>query len=543
MSVATSPALHAAAASFGPGPHAVVRPRANAHPTLRLAALLAQAGEAVMARLPTRAWVEATVRAVRPGAHGHSLELTDNAGGRGGDVAQLRAFLGRDTMQAIGREMGAAFDPTLMVGITTCLLLAPSFSPRWHLSARILGISVEARASLSLRAVEQLRQELRTSGLYDKQRHLATPADITRIAVVAPSGAAGYADIAAELARWQKAGLMRVSLHPTPYKGERAPAMLTAALVAAAAPADGERPDIVVLVRSGGASAGLQTLDHATVVRAICRCPVPVLTGIGHAIDRTLADEVAWRAADTPSKAVAVVARLMGAAAAEARAAGAAISRAARLTLAAHQYGLDRTVFEVITSARHGAERADADLVTAAAVLHGCGARLREGLDCHRDDLDRLWRQGSDAARAVLDGQAEERRRDLEAVAASAERLTAGADTGAASLATAVRAAAVRVATALSSCDALWRDVLGRAGDHLTAATAELTGRAGEIAGTDLPTLLGRGYAVVTDASGKIIRTPTAARAASRVTLILAGGSVLASIERGPQPITPGDHL
>ena len=545
MSVASSTALHAAvaAASLGSGPHAVVPPRAGALPTMRLAALLAQAGEAMIAGLPTRAWVEATVTAVRPGANGHSLELADNERGQGGDAAQLRAFLGRDTLQVIGREMGAAFDPTLMVGMTTCLLLAPSFSPRWHLSARVLGISAEARASLSRRAVEYLRQELRTSGLYDKQRHLKAPADVTRIAVVAPSGAAGYADVAAELARWHKAGLMRVSLHPTPFEGARAPAMLTAALVAAAAPVDGERPDIVVLVRGGGASAGLQVLDRAMVVRAICHCPVPVLTGIGHAIDRTLADEVAWRAADTPSKAVAVVARLMSGAAVEARAAATAISRAARLTLAAHQDGLDRTVFEVITSAQSEAERASTDLVTAAAVLHGCGARLREGLDRHHDDLDRLWRQGSADARAVLDGQAEERRRDLEAVAANAERLMAGASTGAVSLATAVRAVAAHVATAASSCDALWRDVLGRAGDHLTAAMAELTGRAGEIAGTDLPTLLGRGYAIVTDASGKIIRTPATARAAGRVTLILAGGSVLASIEQGPQPITPGDHV
>ena len=534
--------MHVARASLGPLPHGIVLPRTGPPPTMRLAALLAQAGEAVVAGLPTRVWVEATVTAVRPGAHGHSLELDDGEGGRGGEAAQLRAFLGRDTLQAIGREMGATLDPTLLAGMTTGLLLAPSFSPRWHLSARVLGLSADARASLGRRAVEHLRQELRASGLYDAQRRLAAPADVTRIGVIAPSGAAGHADIAGELARWQAAGLVQVTLHPTPFEGERAAAMLTAALVAAAAPVGGERPDVLVLVRGGGASASLQVLDQAMVVRAICNCPVPVMIGIGHAIDRTLADEVAWRTVDTPSKAAAAIARLMSGVAAEARTAVATIGRSARQTLDAHTGVLDRTRAEVMSSARHGAERAEADLATVAAVLEGCGTRLRDGLDRHQQDLERVWRQGGVDARAALEDQAKAQRRSLHEVIASAERLLAGADTGAASLATTVRVAAARVATAASSLDALWRDVLARVGDHLTAAQAELTGRAGEIAGTDMPTLLSRGYAIVTDTSGQIIRTRAAARAAGRVTLILAGGSVLARIEQGPQPITPGDH-
>ena len=184
----------------GAGPRPSLPP-----PTMSLRALLDQAGSAVLAGLPARAWVEASVTAV-PGAHGHAMELADAGRGGAADPAQLRAFLARDALKAIGRESGASFDPTLLTGMTVCLLLAPSFSARWHLSARILGLSAETRDSLARRAVDQFRRELRASGHYDRQRALPGPPDVIRIAIVTPSGAAGHADIAVELERWQAAG-------------------------------------------------------------------------------------------------------------------------------------------------------------------------------------------------------------------------------------------------------------------------------------------------------------------------------------------------
>ena len=68
-----------------------------------------------------------------------------------------------------------------------------------------------------------------------------------------------------------------------------------------------KRPDLVLVVRGGGAAAGLASLANLHLARAVCRCPVPIVTGLGHANDRTLLDDLAWRAADTPSKAVGVV--------------------------------------------------------------------------------------------------------------------------------------------------------------------------------------------------------------------------------------------
>jgi exodeoxyribonuclease VII large subunit len=66
-----------------------------------------------------------------------------------------------------------------------------------------------------------------------------------------------------------------------------------------------------VLVVRGGASAGLGALTNVSIARAICQMPVPVITGLGHAHDQSILDEVAWRSADTPSKALQLVKSLM----------------------------------------------------------------------------------------------------------------------------------------------------------------------------------------------------------------------------------------
>ena len=75
-----------------------------------------------------------------------------------------------------------------------------------------------------------------------------------------------------------------------------------AASVAAAVRTLGRRGvDVIVVVRGGGSRTDLATFDHERVALAIARAPVPVLTGLGHEIDRSVADEVAHRAFKTPT--------------------------------------------------------------------------------------------------------------------------------------------------------------------------------------------------------------------------------------------------
>jgi exodeoxyribonuclease VII large subunit len=85
--------------------------------------------------------------------------------------------------------------------------------------------------------------------------------------------------------------------------------------------------DAVMLVRGGGDPSGLRSVSDEAAARAILAISVPVITGIGHARDRTLLDEITWCAADTPSKALGVVKDIFAKPAKTAMAAWAAIRR------------------------------------------------------------------------------------------------------------------------------------------------------------------------------------------------------------------------
>ena len=194
-----NPLLLPTAASLGS--HTRVEGEAAAVP---LAAYLAAVGAAMTAGMPALSWVEATVAAVKASAWGHSLELVDSAGGP--SPAQLRAFLRSADRARIEERLGTRVSPDLLVGMTIVVQVAPEFHPKWHLGCRITGMAASVRESLLRRALEKVRAQLKREGLYDTQRRLPVPADVTRVAVVHPAGAAGYADIAGELARWQRVG-------------------------------------------------------------------------------------------------------------------------------------------------------------------------------------------------------------------------------------------------------------------------------------------------------------------------------------------------
>lgn len=145
---------------------------------------------------------------------------------------------------------------------------------------------------------QQLEQRLLAEGLFDRDRKRPLPPYPQTIAVVTSAQAAAWGDIQRSL-RQRSPGL-KVLLSPTFVQGEQAPATIAAAI--ARVVADG-RAELIILARGGGAREDLDCFDDERVVRAIATCPIPVITGLGHEQDETLADRVADWAAHTPTAA------------------------------------------------------------------------------------------------------------------------------------------------------------------------------------------------------------------------------------------------
>ncbi len=144
----------------------------------------------------------------------------------------------------------------------------------------------------------QLRQRLQAEGLFDEERKRPLSTHPQIIAVVTSPQAAAWGDIQRTL-RQRYPGL-QVLLSPAQVQGELAPTSIVEAIERVEG--DG-RAELLILARGGGASEDLACFNDERVVRAIAQCSIPILTGIGHQRDESLADLVADKCAHTPTAA------------------------------------------------------------------------------------------------------------------------------------------------------------------------------------------------------------------------------------------------
>ncbi len=152
------------------------------------------------------------------------------------------------------------------------------------------------------RTFEELRARLQEEGLFDIQRKRALPKLPTRVAVItSPSGAA-IRDVLQVMGR--RFAAVPILLYPVPVQGADAVEQIVAALDRVGCD---RRCDVAILTRGGGSLEDLQAFNDERVARAIANCGVPVVVGVGHEVDVSIADFVADLRAPTPSAAAELV--------------------------------------------------------------------------------------------------------------------------------------------------------------------------------------------------------------------------------------------
>lgn len=348
-----------------------------------------------------------------------------------------------------------------------------------------LNVEFMRRAGLGalFEAFERLKRKLEAEGLFASERKRPLPSFPRTVGVVTSTRAAALRDVLTTLRRRMPS--IRVIVYPTPVQGEDAARQIAAALTAAGRRAE---VDVLILCRGGGSIEDLWSFNDEIVARAIAASPIPVVTGVGHETDFTIADFVSDARAPTPTAAAELVSPD-----------GAALLRRVATTGSA-----------LLRASQRGLERRMLDLDVLARRLRHPGERLaqqRERLGQLHTRLQREWLRDTDARRR----HANELAHRLLRARPDLERLDERA-----------RAAARRLLRALHARAADWRALLAQR----TAALEHLNPQA----------VLERGYGIVRDARGQVVRDATRLSAGDPVSLTLAHGEADARIEAVRKP-------
>ena len=178
--------------------------------------------------------------------------------------------------------------------------LVSLFEPRGDYQLNVEAVRHAGVGNL-YEAFLRLKARLEAEGLFDPAAKRALPRFPRGVAVVSSAQAAAWRDVTAALAR--RAPHLPVTLYPTPVQGDGAPAQIAAAIQRAGRHAARDGTDVLLLVRGGGSLEDLAAFNDEAVARAIRACPLPVVVGVGHETDVSIADFAADLRAATPTAA------------------------------------------------------------------------------------------------------------------------------------------------------------------------------------------------------------------------------------------------
>ena len=176
------------------------------------------------------------------------------------------------------------------------------YEPRGTLNIMVDVVAPQGLGELALE-LERLKQKLASEGLFDPTRKRPLPAFPRVVGVVTSPSGAVFHDIQNVLSR--RYPLAKLVLSPTQVQGEGAAANIVSALELL--DRDGGC-DVIIVARGGGSLEDLWSFNEEAVARAIYACSTPVVSGVGHETDETIADYVADVRAPTPSAAAELIA-------------------------------------------------------------------------------------------------------------------------------------------------------------------------------------------------------------------------------------------
>jgi exodeoxyribonuclease VII large subunit len=340
----------------------------------------------------------------------------------------------------------------------------------------------EAGEGALRRAFEELKTRLAAEGLFEQAGRRALPALPQRVGVLTSPAGAALRDVLHVLERRFPA--VPVLIYPIPVQGAEAAPRIVRALRLAARRAE---CDVLILTRGGGSLEDLWPFNEEIVARAIRACPIPVVSAVGHEIDVTIADFAADLRAPTPSAAAELVVPDAATWLRQVQAASARLHRGGRSAVARAR---ERCRW---LAGRLAQQHPRAQLQQRAKRLDDLRLRLETAQGRTHERAHARW----------------ERARQRLRTASPAVRIE-------------------RYATATAACTRALHERMQR---RLERARTALAAAARALQGVSPLATLGRGYALLTDAEGRILRDARAAAPGTAIDARLARGRLRAIVQ------------
>jgi len=245
-------------------------------------------------------WVSCEIAQIQESKGHYYLNLIQKGEDHEEIIARSEAILWNNQFRQLRRKIGKEIQEVLQQGMQVLLKVKVDFHERYGLRYQIEEVDpAYTMGQLALQKRQTLLQ-LEKENLLTKNRDLPLAPVLQRIAILSSEKAAGYQDFVRQLETNIYEYQFDCQLFASAVQGgQQAESGLIRQLKRIDEMAD--LYDCIVIVRGGGASIDLMLFDQLALCRTIAEMKLPVLTGIGHDIDQTVADTVAWEALKTPT--------------------------------------------------------------------------------------------------------------------------------------------------------------------------------------------------------------------------------------------------
>lgn len=249
---------------------------------------------------PETMWVTGEINEMNENSTGHCyLELVEKAQNSDQIIARAKATIWVMTWRMLKSYFETATGQEFQPGLKVMVSVSVEFHELYGFSLNIKDVDpIYTLGDLEQKKAEIIRQ-LEEEGIMDMNRDLELEPVPQRIAVISSQTAAGFQDFLHQISNNAWGYKFSIRLFQTVMQGKQAEASILKALDDINSQID--RFDVIVIIRGGGAKADLNCFNSYGVASHIAQFPLPVITGIGHERDTTIADLVAHTRMKTPT--------------------------------------------------------------------------------------------------------------------------------------------------------------------------------------------------------------------------------------------------